>query len=67
MENIMHKIKDLFIDFLLENNCYSQAQTNFLGDMKVTVEEWVENYTREPREILNYGFYWFMSPEGYNY
>lgn len=67
MERVMEEIKQLFINFLLDNNCYSQAQTNFLEEMKVTVEEWVENYTREPREILNYGFHWFMSPEGYGY
>lgn len=61
------KIKKWFIDFLLENNCYSQAQTNFIEQMKVTVEEWLENYNLEAEEILNCGFWWNKSPEGYDY
>lgn len=67
MARSMQEIKDLFVEFLLENNCYSQAQINFMEDMKVTVEEWIENYTRDPKELLNYGFYWFNSPEGWSY
>ena len=63
----MYDIKDLFVEFLLENDCYSQAQNNFLEEMKVTVEEWAENYTGDPREILNNGFWWNRTPEGYHY
>lgn len=63
----MHEIKDLFVDFLLENNCYSQAQTNFMEQLHITIEEYVESFDNEYIELLNYSFSWIDSPEGYGY
>lgn len=63
----MHKIKDLFIEFLLDNDCYSQAQINFLEQSQVTIEEYLEEFDDKYEEFLNNGFTWTYTPEGWVY
>lgn len=34
-------IEERFVDFLLENNCYSQFVTNLLEQKRLTIEEYI--------------------------
>lgn len=65
MAREIQDFKELFINFLLENNCYSQFVTNLLEQKHLTIEEYValnEKYHNIINLIFS-AFNWSITPE----
>ena len=65
-------IKQIFTEFLLENNAYSQYVINLLESRKMSIKEFIDKlgapkYYKAEHEFINWSFAWCSTPEGYDY
>lgn len=69
MERVSKKteiVKELFIEFLLENDCYSQFVTNLLELRNVSLEEYL-NWNYYSGELMNWAFTWSRTKEKHQF
>ena len=59
-------VKELFIEFLLDNNCYSQFVTNLLELRNISLEEYL-NWNYCSGELINWAFTWNRTKEKHQF
>lgn len=67
------EIQELFEQFLIDNNCYSQFITNLLEQKNKSFEEFINKTLSidaniEPEEeLVNWAFGWTRTEQGYHF
>lgn len=63
MAREIQDIKELFINFLLENDCFSQFCINLLEFRNISLEEYL-NWNYCEKELIRWAFDWKRTSEG---
>lgn len=60
-------MKEIFIQFLKDNNAYDAFVKNGLLDHGSTIDSIIKNWTNNPEKWISTAFYWLNTDEGHDY